>query len=397
MIYALATRLLPGIITSTPSLLTAGRLEQPLTYYNAQGALAGIGLVLCVHLIGDRVRASRLRAVAAAAVIPMSAAVWLSYSRGALAATAAGLLALLVLAPTWSQVRALALGLVAGTGAVIASLPFPTVSTIKVTGAAERSGAIYLGLLLALAAGAAALTLWAVRREQRAGTRVGRLPLSRAFTLGATASLIVGSALILYVLSTEKTASVKHGHVTTAARLASIDSNRSYYWPVAIRALERHPLNGLGAGGYHTAWLRERPIRDPARWAHSLELQTAADLGLVGLGALGLLLFGCGFAARRAHRHRPDLAAGWCAAGVVWLLHSALDWDWEVPTVTLVALILAGALIGLADERTGPHSQTRDMGRPEHARNDGPAPALTEAASGHAGAQAPLTRAGRAA
>ena len=45
-----------------------GRLEQPLTYWNAMGALAAIGVVLCARLAGDATRSARLRAAAAAAV-----------------------------------------------------------------------------------------------------------------------------------------------------------------------------------------------------------------------------------------------------------------------------------------------------------------------------------------
>jgi hypothetical protein len=54
-------------------------------------------------------------------------------------------------------------------------------------------------------------------------------------------------------------------------------------------------------------------------------------------------------AARRVHRADPVLAAGPVAALVVWLLHASLDWDWEMPAVTLVAVVLAGMLVARAD------------------------------------------------
>jgi hypothetical protein len=33
---------------------------------------------------------------------------------------------------------------------------------------------------------------------------------------------------------------------------------------------------------------------------------------------------------------------------VVWLAHSPLDWDWQLPALTLVAVALAGTVLGLA-------------------------------------------------
>jgi len=40
---------------------------------------------------------------------------------------------------------------------------------------------------------------------------------------------------------------------------------------------------------------------------------------------------------------------GAAAASTVWLLHSSIDWDWEMPAVTLPALVLAGALIAASE------------------------------------------------
>jgi hypothetical protein len=34
---------------------------------------------------------------------------------------------------------------------------------------------------------------------------------------------------------------------------------------------------------------------------------------------------------------------------VVWALHASIDWDWEMPAVTIPALVLAGLLMVLAE------------------------------------------------
>ncbi len=94
---------------------------------------------------------------------------------------------------------------------------------------------------------------------------------------------------------------------------------------------------------------KERTIPESVRDVHSLELEMAAELGLVGLLALALLVGGIGATALRGLRTRPALAAGPAAALVVWFLHASIDWDWQLPAVSLPAIALAGALIAIDD------------------------------------------------
>ena len=51
--YGLSARLLPALLTFARSTSAQGRLEQPLTYWNAIGAVAAIGLALSAHLAGE--------------------------------------------------------------------------------------------------------------------------------------------------------------------------------------------------------------------------------------------------------------------------------------------------------------------------------------------------------
>src|SRR3954451_19327028 len=113
--YGLLGRLLPDVVHATPSISAGGRLDQPLTYWNAMGALGAVGLVLAARIAGDaRYRSPALRAAAAAAAVPLAVAIYLTFSRGALAATAAGLVVLLALVPTFTQLRAIAIAVEAG-------------------------------------------------------------------------------------------------------------------------------------------------------------------------------------------------------------------------------------------------------------------------------------------
>jgi O-antigen ligase len=92
-------------------------------------------------------------------------------------------------------------------------------------------------------------------------------------------------------------------------------------------------------------------VADPARDAHSLPLETLAELGLVGFALLAAWAVGVIRAAARAWRAQPAAAAGLAAALLVWAVHACLDWDWEMPALTLVALLLAAALVGLSAPR----------------------------------------------
>ena len=73
----------------------------------------------------------------------------------------------------------------------------------------------------------------------------------------------------------------------------TLESNRYDYWDVAFRAFKAQPLHGVGAGGWAVDWLRYRTINESAQDAHSLPLQTLAELGIVGILLLIAFLGGC--------------------------------------------------------------------------------------------------------
>src|SRR5207249_14532 len=135
----------------------------------------------------------------------------------------------------------------------------------------------------------------------------------------------------------------------TAARLGSLDSNRYAYWGVALRMWRDHPLRGDGSGSFATEWRRRRKVMDPSKDAHSLYIETAGELGAVGVALLALLFGGVATAGRRLYRRSAAAAAGPLAALLTWALHAGLDWDWEMPALTLIAIVLAGAVIARSE------------------------------------------------
>ncbi len=347
--YGLAERVLPGLLTFARSFTAGGRLEQPLTYWNAEGALAAMGLVLCARVAGDRTRSRPLRAAAAAANVILGAGLYLSFSRGAIVAALAGLVALVGMRPTFSQIRAALLAAAVAVAAAVTVGVLPGVASLHGSLATrEREGAIALALLVVLCAVGAAFTAWAVRAERSGHLRSASLP--RPVRLRVASACAVPLLAVGLVLGAVGEHQDPHTYGANAARLTSIGSLRANYWAVAVQAFAHHPLDGLGSGGFRVAWLRERTVPVAALDAHSLELQTAAELGVVGLAALAMLIGGVAFGARRGLRRDPELVAGWCAALVVWLLHSAIDWDWQMPALTLLAVILGGAVLSAAED-----------------------------------------------
>jgi O-antigen ligase len=350
VVYGMSDRLVPGLVTLSHSFTSGSRLEQPLTYWNAMGLLAAMGVVLAARVAGDAERRRAVRVLAAAAAAPLGMALYLSLSRGAIAAVGAGLVVLIAAAPTWTQLRAAAVTLEAGvlTAAVASVLP-AVVSYNADDAARQAQGAFMLGVLVLSALAAGLLQAWACRLEDAGAVPMRRLPLPRRAPLYATAAVVLTAVAFVAVAAKERrTAEPFTG--ANPQRLASLQSNRYEYWRVALRTFAQHPLAGVGTAGFRAEWLRERPYNEEAKDAHSLYLETAAELGLVGLAALGLLCAGLGVSARRAMQRDPGAAAGLLAGLVVYAFHAGIDWDWEMPTVTLIALLLGAGLLVLADD-----------------------------------------------
>jgi O-antigen ligase len=347
--YGISDRLLPGLVHLHHTGAAFGRLDLPLTYWNAMGALAAIGFVLCARLAGDATRRDAMRVAAVAAAAPLGLGIYLSFSRGAMAALGAGLVVLLAVAPTWPELRATALSLVAGAvAALVASQLHGVESLTGSLSTREGQGAAMLAVLVVVMAGTAAVQAYACGTERSGRLRAGALPLPPRFSWIAVGLVVALMAGTLLVGAAREHPSAAPAKAATASRLGSVQTNRYEYWRVALRSFARHPLEGIGSSGFGVVWLRERTVREAARDAHSLYLETAAELGLIGLAALAAAFGGVALCAGEALRRDRGLAAGAVAAAATWALHAGIDWDWEMPAVSLVALVLAGFLIGAA-------------------------------------------------
>ena len=340
--YALATRLLPSIVPSAHSVRAGGRLDQPLTYWNALGLVAAIGLVLLLRLASDERRSIRLRALAAGLTPIPGLALYLTFSRGSLAAAAAGVAVLLALSPGRRAVMTTAVCLVAVAVAAGLTSRFAAVDSLSGSASSQRTeGLAVLAITLACCA-AAQLGARAVARGAADRLYLGG---GRALALVAVAAALgVGAIAVGRADAPATTSDLPKDR----SRLATLRSNRIDYWKVAFDGFSDRPFAGQGTNGFASLWLKKRPISETVQDAHSLYIETAVELGVIGLVLLGMFLGGALASAARVAR--DPVAIGALAAASAFLVHAGLDWDWEMPTVTLFFIALVACVLAVADE-----------------------------------------------
>jgi O-antigen ligase len=169
------------------------------------------------------------------------------------------------------------------------------------------------------------------------GLAVVAAPLAGRFRPGAVAAGAAGIALALLV------AWLAAGHPT--GWLAG--NIRWSFWRAALDDYRGHPVLGSGAGDFGHYWgFHRTTTKLGALDAHSLYLESLEELGPLGLA---LVLAFVATVMQAAWRARPGsaLAAGGFA---VWLIHAGFDWDWELPAVTLPAMLLAATVLVQADD-----------------------------------------------
>jgi O-antigen ligase len=351
-LYALATRLFPGRVGGAYDPSSGYQLAEPLGYWNALGLLTAIAILLAG---GFAAHGSRLltRALAAVSLVVLLPTLYFTFSRGALVALVVG--AIVQIAADARRARLLATGLVLGAPALLGVFLASRYHALTTPGdsltTAQREGRELAAILVVLAviAVAAALALHLADRRLHVSDRAGRLLVG----LVAAAALLCAAGVLVAaggpVAAAERAAHTFRESPPPAEgdlqrRLLSASGNgRSEYWRVVGVMILEEPLLGGGAGSFEAHWFRERSVAFHARDAHNLYLETLAELGPVGLalllGTLALPLLALPSARRFAY---APAAVGAFAA---YLVHAGVDWDWEVPAVTVAAIFCAAVLL----------------------------------------------------
>lgn len=348
-VSALITRLLPNVWHTAPG-VSNQRLSYPVTYWNTLGLLAALGIVLAFHLtcsLGER----RLVRVLAAGMLPLLAAtLFFTFSRGAILAGAVGLVVYALL----GRPRALLSGTLATLPATALLIVVAYHANLLDTLDPTTPAAVLQGHHVALVAAVCVLVCLAARLplvhvldpklnrwagKQRVAPRTKGTAIAVLAVLALVALLALGAPHAI-VRDWDGFIGGAGTHATNGdlrQRLTDPSNNgRTPLWEVALNAFSASPVHGAGAGMYQTLWDRLRPRFAYVINAHSLYLQAMAELGLPGLLLL-LTLLGAAILglARRARGSQRSLYAALLAATLVWALHAGVDWDWEMPVVTV--------------------------------------------------------------
>jgi O-Antigen ligase len=319
MCYGLELFLVPGRDAVDP--LEGRLLYQPVGYANAMGALAAIGIALALGLAAHAARGP-IRVLAAGSLVPLTATLWFSASRAAVAALAISIALTLLLDP--QRRRWLA------TTALISP---PALLAVWIASRSQAGNPNAEPALIAHDGRIVALTL---ALSTPSALAIGYALLQRNRRPSAHPWMLWVAALAGAILiSAAATKGVSGGL-----------GDRLSYWSAAWDDIRAHPLLGSGAGSFQQVWLQHRTQPVAVLNAHSLYIETLAELGPLGLatlaGALALPLV----AAVRARRN--PIVTALFGAYIVFVVHAGLDWDWQLPAVTVSGLLCAASLLVIA-------------------------------------------------
>jgi hypothetical protein len=348
--YALLTRVFPDHFGTFNPILSYYRLSDPVGYWNALGILSAIGWLLAFGLAARR--GPLVRSLAASSTVIFALALYFTYSRASWIALFVGIAIAIALDTRRLQLITTALVLAPWsiTAIAVASTSSALTHDSASLSAASRDGHGLAVIAIGLIVGAS-LTILIVDW------------LSTAFTVPYGVRRIYAGTLLFLLVATLLVVFGRYGFPPTLAhkaydsfnvpngggddlnsRLFNLSGNgRSENWHTAWQQVKAYPALGSGAGTYARFWAQHRRIDWTMHDAHNLYLETLAELGPVGLALLLVTLL-VPFAAVRRARSSP-LAAIACAGYVAFLLHAAVDWDWEMPAVTLTGLFCAIVLL----------------------------------------------------
>jgi hypothetical protein len=216
---------------------------------------------------------------------------------------------------------------------------------------AEPGAARALGLGVVCVAAA---LIWAAGRvlaPRSASGMPGRLaPPGRLGTpgrLGATRRRIGAATAAAVVLAAAAVAIATAGGAPTGPGIepaAGLDHGRLATWRAALDTAAERPLHGAGADAFLVASADHQPGGAVVRFAHSLPLELAAELGIAGL-LLALALYA---GAARALRAARSTEAAWLLgpAVVAFLVASLVDWPWHLAGAGAIWAAALGGVLG---------------------------------------------------
>jgi O-Antigen ligase len=373
-VAGLASRLAPDVFPISGRYL-AERLSFPLTYWNANGMLGALAAVLALHHASGSQEPRWVRIGATAALPALVVMLYLTFSRGAIAAGALGAVAYVALAHPRRLVFTLVTAMPAAAVALVAAYGADALATpTYFEPPGPRQGHELALMLAAACAGAGLVRLLMLPLEARLdAVNVSRARRRRlltgaaaavALTLAGTAVAIDAPTRLERELERFRAGDFVPQTGDARDRLTQVGNNgRLEIWRVSQEAWADHRWRGTGAGMFELEWERRRENDMRVTDGHSLYLEVLGELGAPGLALLAMaLLVPIVLAAGRLGGAERHAYAAFLAAGAALLVHAGVDWDWEMPAVFLWLFAAAGVVVALPTGRARLGAPTR-LGR----------------------------------
>lgn len=378
-LYALGGKLIPGVTLlglDFDQTAIFSRLREPLQYWNALALVVVLAVPIALRMTTDVTRRPGLRCAALAAMYVLMICLGMTYSRG-------GLLALMVAIAVMTllggqRLRGLAVfGVTLVTLIPVLALAFsrPALKGIRIPLDERIPDGIVLIMVMAGSLLALMIAAWGMLRLERIVEWSDES--TRLVWRGLKAAAGVFALLVVLTIATSKGGPAQffddawHDFSKTSqdkdsdpARIVSSNSgNRWVWWKEAAGAWSDRPLQGWGAGSFPVTHRMYRQVELVVRQPHNVALQFLAETGIIGtalaFGAFGFLLFAALARIRgMAHGRERDIAVALFAGAVAWLVHGFIDFDWDIPGVTIPALVFLGVLAAIP-RRDGPRPGAR--------------------------------------
>lgn len=351
---------LPALITDFESLFKANRLSGTVGYYNGEAAFLLVPFWVAVYLAGSRHVNLIVRGLVLASATLCIQVATLTQSRGALVAMTISIPIFFALS---SQRLRGFLALIPVSAALLVSLS--DLNGVYLAFLSEGDPAVALGRVVSIiwwtsaAAGLYGLFWGAIDRWWRPPT--GLVRASGATVLIILVATSVVGAVVLddrvgnpVAWTTQKWESFKADDSAgqEQSRYLSTSGNGRYtIWQVAWKDFVSHPLLGIGTYNYEATYyqLREQDV-GYIRQPHILPLEVLSERGVVGgmlfFGFLGICL-AAGLRRRFSQLEAEDkaLVGATVAAVTYWFVHSTAEWFWQLPAVTLPAIVYLAVLV----------------------------------------------------
>ena len=362
--YAFFGKVAPDVVTHAHLF---ARLRAPVGYWNVLAALVVMALPAYLVTASRSWRQPWVRGLAASAIVLLLLTYFFTFSRGGYVALGVALIVYFALATRrLSAFVSLAIPVVF-TAAVLLQVRglgtlFATTTDDRLRAVQGHQLAVWSVVALVLA-GVAQVAVAFAERRWTLSPRQARVVGTVVIAVVVLAPLAFGTFSIVrhggvgWVADQYHAALTETSYTNSVRRLTSLGtSGRIPWYREAIRGFSHHPLAGTGAGTFGITDELYRVTTFEAKHSHSQWLNVLTELGVVGFALFLVAVCGLLVAVfRHAGRDRDDpcrsLLAACQAAIAAFVVHLSIDWGWDMASITLAFLLLAGVSASYVRDR----------------------------------------------